>query len=257
MTESTKAERSIYALCWDQYVKNWYKTSVLSEGHWPGDEWGTPDFWDHVFAVLFSQAGVKHWKRAVEIGAGAGKYTSKVLTVSQAEIRAYDVSQMYLNVCGERCKEWVDHGRLRLIHLGIERASQMLEDLEGCGWGRQVDGFYSIDAMVHVDLQYLIAYMLTAALVLRPGGMLILTLADVTTDCGFQLMMDGLHGLFPAQASSSGSPKFEWLSPEIVGSVLPRLGFRIDSITHENTRDIFMRATLVDPQKAEVLRSSL
>ena len=258
LEQETKTAPGIYGRFWDHYVDIWNQTPEWSEGkRWPGDEWGTPETWDSDFNALFGVAGVGSWKRAVEIGSGSGKYTSKVLESSEAEVRAYDVSHKFMQVCATRCKDWIDRGRLSMNLLGIERASQMLESLEGCGWGRKVDGFYSMDAMVHVDLQYLSVYMLTAGLVLRPGGTLILTVADITNDVGFHKLMWELRGMFVTQSNAFGSSKFEWLSPDIVQSLLPRFGFRVDALTRENNRDLYIRATLVEPERADGLRSFL
>jgi hypothetical protein len=58
-------------------------------------------------------------------------------------------------------------GRVEPALIKAENASEILEDLNGRGLIRKLDCLFSIDAMVHVDLQYLASYFLTAALSLR------------------------------------------------------------------------------------------
>lgn len=223
-----------YAGHWDHYVDR-------HEGDdWPGDEWGRPGWWEEVFDLLF-RPHVTDWKRAVEIGQGSGKYTLKVLAASEATVRAYDVSSQFLEVCADRCRSEIDGGRLRL-HLLNEKPNEMLCDL--ADWRGEIDAFYSIDAMVHVDLQDLIAYLLTAALTLRQGGRLILTLADGTTPQGFKKLLRDIRTFY----RESGA-KFEWLGPDLIRATLLRLGFEAD-LMREAGHDLFVVATLRRPKMA-------
>lgn len=257
--EQRQAEGGIYGRFWDHYVEN--LSTKLSQGEdgpldWPGDEWGSPAAWAQRFEDLFEPA-VGAWRRAVEIGPGSGKYTLKVLERSpEAEVRAYDASAKFLEVCVQRCEEHVSSGRLcpRLLH--TVDPGQLLDDLDAAGWRRRVDGFFSIDVMVHIDLQYLIVYWLTAALVLRPKGQFVMTLNDVTREPGFQKLLADIRWTFPSQGRPLGSGKFEWLSPEIVESILPRLGFRVVKLC-EAGRDLHLVAELEDPSRADALARHL
>jgi hypothetical protein len=133
----------------------------------------------------------------------------------------------------------------------------MLTDLSECGWRRTVDAVFSIDAMVHVDLQYLIVYLITAGLVLKPGGKVIMTLADVTTEANFNQMLDEISFTYPGQSNPIGTSKFEWISPDIVRSVLPRLGFAIDRLDAPYLKDLFVVASLASPEKVDALHHYL
>ena len=244
----------IYGRFWDHYVDNVSpKINERAGGafEWPGDEWGSPAAWSQRFDDLFVPA-VADWERAVEIGPGAGKYTVKVLEASPAVVRAYDVSQRFLDLCSERCDEHVRAGRLSTHLLDAVDPAQLLDDLSEAGWRRHVDGFFSIDVMVHIDLQYLIVYWITAALVLRPGGQLVMTLNDVTREPGFEKLLKDISWTYKVQSRPLGSGKFEWLSPDIVASVLPRLGFRITQLS-EAGRDRHVVAELEDPERADLL----
>jgi SAM-dependent methyltransferase len=245
---------SLYREHWDEHVKRWKGT----EGQkWPGDEWGDPARWEELFRTMFVPFGVARWEQALEIGGGGGKYTEKVLEASpRVTVVNCDVSQNFLDTCRERLSSHVASKRLQLFLIPGERADELLLEIERRGLVRKLDGFFSIDAMVHVDLQYLIAYLITAALTLKPGGHLILTLADATTDDGFAHLVNFLPRLYPRQGRPSA--KFEFLGPDIVESLLPRLGFRI--VFNERIapgRDLFIVAELADVALADSFRSAL
>jgi osmotically-inducible protein OsmY len=256
-TEET-SPKGIYSKYWDNFVSTWSDRPAIraNEYQWPGDEWGNPEEWDFLFQKMFVPAGVEQWQRAIEIGPGSGKYTLKVLGASPAVVRAYDMSAAYLDVCRSRCRQVVDEGRLSLHVLDINRPNQILADAQGVGWERSVDAVYSIAAMVHVDLQYLVAYLLNAALALKQGGKLLLTLADATSPKGFAQLMKDIRWAYPAQANPSGSAKFEWLSPDLIRHILTRLGFIVSWIENHE-RDIFLVATLADLKPSEALREHI
>lgn len=235
---------NIYQQHWDYYAKN----TKAAGDFWPGDEWGTPESWERLFQKLFIANGASDWKTAVEIGPGSGKYTIKLLENSQAEVIAADISSGYQQ-----------HFRDRLTHAGLisrvtpllldTRSSTLRQCIEQKGWKNKLDAVYSIDAMVHVDLQYLIAYLVTAAHCLKEGGRLVMTLSNVCSDGGFEKLIRDTKVIF--QRMNNHTAKFEWMSPDQVKSILPRLGFEID-ILDTSARDILLvatlRKTLTDPK---------
>ena len=156
----------------------------------------------------------------------------------------------------EKRKDEIRRERISLHLLNGIDPDEMLIDLRSCGWERRVDGFFSINAMVHIDLQYLIAYLITAGLTLRPGGKLVMTLANAVSDLGFEKLVRDLSWTFPVQGRPLGSGKFEWLSPDIVESLLPRLGFDIDLLDNSE-RDLAVVASLAEPGRPEMLRDAL
>jgi SAM-dependent methyltransferase len=229
---------------WDRYVREW------TSGHlrWPGDEWCEDESWLRMqFDRLVGRAGLEDWKRAVEIGPGSGKHALMVLGASPAEVRAFDLSPEFMAICEDRCRDEIAAGRLSLHEIDLSNPASMLDALEE--WRRTVDGVYSLEAMVHVDLQFLIAYFITAALVLRPGGKLVMNLATATNEQGFELLLSDIRRYWPVQLEPSG--KFEWLSRELVEHVLERLGFEFDFISQEMRRDVEFIASLARPDVAD------
>lgn len=249
--------RSTYARAWDQYIANLHLTEPQrsrAPGYWPGDEWGSPEEWRNLFRNLFEKSGeVATWRRVVEIGAGSGKYTAMTLDAAPCAIRAYDVSAAFLDVLRRRLAAAVTERRLVPVLMTSERADEILDDLDSVGWRRRVDGFFSIDAMVHVDLQHLVAYFMTAALALRPGGRMIMTLGNAGTKAG----IDHLFSHIPLFHRDQGRPggKFERLSIPLLHALLPRLGFAVDFI--DAGRDIWLCARLAAPDVADGLARHL
>ena len=238
---------------WDKYVTDVApKFTQRSDVRWPGDEWGDEGVWRETFESLLLPAGAADWKQAVEIGQGAGKYTKLLFDAApECKVFAFDVSSEYLKVCGERLAAEVENGRLVLEHLAGERSDEMILALERHGVAGTLDGFFSIDAMVHVDLQYMIPYFLTAAVVLREGGHLVMTLADASTEAGFEFLVSRASAFY----GSGGDPlgKFEWMSRDIARSIVERLGFeviRCESPPDNDGRDIHLIARLVDRDAA-------
>jgi len=239
---------------WDRYVDSGWPTvkEVKEELEWPGDEWGDPDGWKRFFDAVF-RPHVDSWERAVEVGPGSGKYTSQVLE-HVPEVRAYDVSAKFLEVCRTRCAEAVASGRLDLRHLDSADPGFMLRDLQS--WRRTVDGFYSIDAMVHVDLQYVTAYLITAAAVLKPGGKLVMTFGTAVTDGGFAKLLEDVKRYWQSQGAASG--RFEWVSGSLMEDLLPRFGFDVDVVIETTTGTVLpVIASLVEPARGDELTRHL
>jgi SAM-dependent methyltransferase len=252
-----------YRAQWDGYVEQWRRPPQSGDSRtgisWPGDEWGNEELWARIFLVLFGSAGVDQWKHCVEIGPGSGKYTNLVLRNSRASITAFDISPAYLAVLRQRLSAEIAEGRVDPVLIPAERTSELLEHIERKGLARQLDAFYSIDALVHVDLQYLLVYIITAALCLKERGHLILTLANAVSDLGFSHMIETLKFFYPLQGKPSS--KFEYTSPEMVRVILERIGFTVQFpapfSTVEKERDLYLVATLTDPGKADGFRQAI
>ena len=171
---------------------------------------------------------------------GFGEIHDKVLTESPAEIIAADISAGYQQHFRTRLDEVGLSSRVTPVLIDNDSAS-LRKHIESRDWIGTLDAFYSIDAMVHVDLQYLIAYFVTAAYSLRVGGKLVMTVANCCSDLGFQKLISDTPRQF--KRIHTHSAKFEWMSPDQVRSILLRLGFEID-LFNTQARDILFSATL-------------
>jgi SAM-dependent methyltransferase len=212
-------------------------------GAWAGDEWGSPERWSRLFDSMFRQHLPEDPRWALEIGPGAGKYTLLVLSeYARCNVIAADVSSAYLDILRERCATEIAAGRIfpYLIGTELDTLDKMIE-----GRGLQsgsLDFIYSIDAMVHVDLQFLIVYWLAATRLLKPGGKMIMTVADATRPMGFYRLIENAEKTFKYPDRNIG--KFEWVSKELAEDVLGKLGFDVVEVqTPSSIRDFCFVAT--------------
>jgi SAM-dependent methyltransferase len=236
---------------WDLYV--------AQHGEAAGAEWGDADVWEWRFEQLFRPARVHEWRQALEIGAGTGKYTRKVLEASAAVVHCADISRGFLRALEAALAPFVASGRVRPLALRGNDAAELLVACEARRLRGTLDAVYSIDAMVHVDMQHLVAYLLTAALCLRRGGALVLTLADPTTPRGFRKLLADAGRAYAAPGTFA---RFEWVSADLVAGVLARLGFRAvrcdtPARPGREPRDLFVVATLDDGAAAAPLERYL
>jgi len=256
--------KQTYGQLWDRYVSDAFPK--LQEANaalaFPGAEWGTTESWQRIFDKLFVPADVATWKAAVEIGGGGGKYTELVLRGSaDARVFGFDVSRNFLDATGERLAADVAKGRLSLHEIHPLHPDHMLRTIEAAGLLRQVDAMFSIDAMVHVDLQYLTTYWINAALLLRPGGRILMTLADPTTGPGFEKILRDIRKFWKFQGRMC--PKFEYLHRDIVTRVLTAIGFEIELLEDWSYvdgrpgRDLYLIARLARTDGAALLEAAI
>jgi hypothetical protein len=226
MSSKNNGSPDVYARNWDKYVQQHFPKvkERRPDLAWPGDEWGNQNQWTTYFERLIADSLPHDTAWALEIGGGAGKYT--ILTLDRfpgAKIISCDVSVAYLDVLRDRCADHIARGRL--FPEFIEPSASALtdacrkHDLVG-----KLDAVISIDAMVHVDLQYLASYWKESAHLLRSGGKLIMTVADATSPAGTVKLLEDIP-LYFSNANMLG--KFEWISPDIVTTVLGHLGFDV------------------------------
>jgi hypothetical protein len=140
----------------------------------------------------------------------------------EATIRAVDVSAAYLDVLRERLAGPVAVGRVVPDLVDADHGG-LLRRLRTVDWVDRVDCVCAFDSLVHVDLQYMMGYLLTAAEVLRIGGVLAIMVADATSAAGFEKLVRDVRRVWPFQGRIC--QKFEWVGPDILANILSRLGF--------------------------------
>jgi hypothetical protein len=112
----------------------------------------------------------------------------------------------------------IEEHRVEPALIKAQKSAELLDYLRNKMLVRKLDAFFSIDAMVHVDLQFLVVYFITAALTLKENGLMIMTLANAVSQNGFKHLLDGAKPYYPLQGKPTA--KFEYLSPDIVDLVL-------------------------------------
>jgi cyclopropane fatty-acyl-phospholipid synthase-like methyltransferase len=183
-----------------------------------------------------------------------------LLRNSDSHIVAFDISPSYMEVLEKRLSQDIETNRLKTVLIKAEESDELLKYLEKSNLVRNLDSFFSIDAMVHVDLQYLIVYFITAALTLKKDGLMIMTLANAASQHGFKHLVNGAKPFYALQGKPTG--KFEYLSPDIVDLVLAQMGFHVNYTKPFGTgvdvdRDLYVVARLVDVERAEAFRDAV
>lgn len=198
---------------WDNYVVAMKSNTKIN----PGDEWGNKDHWEILMNEIQSVVSISENRVFLEIGQGSGKYTKMILDrYPNSKVHCFDISSKYLDVARDVLKNY--EGRVTYNQLGND-VNEIIDRMKD----QRVDCFFSMDAMVHVDLQILISYMISARVVLKSEGKLIMTLADCLNTEGFRKLLQDA----PAYYKLSGSPstQFRWLSRDLVTGILNKVGF--------------------------------
>jgi hypothetical protein len=229
-----------YADDWDEYVKHFSEyakkepTNIdRTDLRYPGDEWGTPEEWA-AFADRFlkpflpdDSSGI-----AVEIGPGSGKYTLRIMEKAK-RIICFDVSKEFMKIAKARLSPHIARGRIEFELLGLSNCNEIAKSLRAKNLLGQVDLFFSIDSMVHVELHTLIAYFINAAKALRRDGYMAMGVASCTNEKGFQRLLDETPWCY---GGGRPSHQFYFLSKEVVYFITRQLGFEI--VLFEEHRDI-------------------
>jgi len=256
---------SPYEALWDSYVEDWDRTVSMVAGQTPdqdsvddflvrktldqggvlkhaGDEWGFGNrkAWEGRFNFLFPMEALPSWQHVVEIGAGSGKYTQLVYERNpDIKVLCLDVSRKFLAALKKRFSD--RYGTtLFTYHIDATQPFPLEHALSMLKWPK-LDAVYSLDAMVHVDLQHLMSYLISASRSLKQDGYLMMILADCTTPQGFKKLLVETPRWFLAQ--NKPTPKFEWLCPEAVRYVIRHLGFEVVKL-ESDIRDLFLVARL-------------
>jgi len=229
-----------YADDWDEYVRHFSEyaknepTNVgRSDLKYPGDEWGTPEEWT-AYANIFLKpflpddlSGI-----AVEIGPGSGKYTLEVVGKLK-RIICFEVSKDFMKIAEGRLSQYITRGKVEFVLLKMWNCNEIIKSLRTKNVLGQVDLFFSVDSMIHVELHTLIAYFINAAMSLRLGGYLAMGVASCTNGKGFRRLLDETPWCYGGMRPSH---QFYFLSKDIVHFITQQLGFEI--VLFEENRDI-------------------
>jgi hypothetical protein len=184
----------------------------------PGDEWGTHESWEQLFTKLFMIQGAEQWEHVFEIGAGSGKYANLVWNANaDVKICCLDVASNFIDIVKACFQPRLEQTLFTCLIIQSAGDFPLEDAFTQLGWPL-LDAVYSIDAMVHVDFQYLISYFISVSRIMKPGGKPIMTLAGCTSPSGFQTLIHDIRRYF----KHAGKPcsKFEWLCPEAVNFIL-------------------------------------
>lgn len=245
----------------DNYVERVFparREAAGADWSWPGDEWAGGALREATWRRIVGPTDPSSWREVVEIGPGSGKYTEMVLARSPAHVTAYEISPAFLHVLEQRCSEAVANRRLDARLIDWTDNEGLLRDYENRRG--TADLCVGIDVLLMMDFQSALVYLMSAAVMLRPGGRLVATFADGGTDSGLERMLRdaGRHSAF----DQAPSTRFHWIDRTLLEIVMPRLGFGNLLIEHgpEDGLDIarlYLQAELTDPERATTLPRNL
>jgi len=229
---------------WDTYVENWEFYSTLEPTNrnradlvFPGDEWGTKKEWSRITNTYLKPLLPKDSNGiAVEIGQGTGKYTLRVID-SVSKIVCFDVSKKFIEIAESQLKDHIKQGTVFLEFLDLHNCYEIRDRLKKHDMIGKVDLFFSIDSMQHVELHTLFAYFVNAALCLKEGGYMVMTIGSCTNDDGFERLLMEIPWCYGGHRPSH---QFYFLSKDIILFCLDKTGF--DVVTFEEGRDILFVA---------------
>jgi len=235
-----------YSEDWDEYVENFSKYSQrdpTNKGRkdleYPGDEWGKPEQWEALTNKFLKPFLPRENGVIVEIGPGSGKYTLKLVDKAK-KIVCFDVSKKFVQIARQRLAPYVKEGRVEFEMLGLWNCNEIVQVLEKKNLAGEVDLFFSIDSMVHVELHTLAAYFINAAKSLRTGGYLVMGVASCTNERGFDRLLEETPWCYGGMRPSH---QFYFLSRDIVYTLMEKMGFEI--VEYEEIRDIYFTAKKV------------
>lgn len=242
-----------FASAWDDYAAR----SQPPPGGWPGDEWGDERLWSAWFTRLFEPCGVAKWRRAIEVGQGAGKYTARVLAAAPGcELLAIDVSERFQTLCARRLAAEVAAGRLHFARVDERDSDPVAREAARRDWSGSVDAVFSIDTLVHLTMHQLAALLLGATAALKPGGWFIGTFADGTSEGGLRKLISDV----PRVLAAGGDPAtgcFHWSSPQAIAALARCCGFEVVrcDLDPEHRRDGHFVLRLADLAAAAAARA--
>lgn len=263
MSQSDKP-RTVRAF-FDDYVRRDFPQRRAPDGsgwRWPGDEWVSGAVRDATYELLLRQRGTP-WREVVEIGPGSGKYTDMLLAQPGVHLTAFEISPAFIDSLKERCAAHVEAGRLDARLIDWTANDGLLKAL-GARAGA-IDLFFGIDVFLMMDFQSALVYLLSAALVLRPGGVFAGTFGDADSESGWARMVRdiGRHSGF----DDAPCTRFHWVGHQMLRASLERLGFAVRTLVSGpegaarlgplDIARIYVVAELIDPEPSRALKASL
>ena len=225
---------------WDHYVKNVFPTkkdNFERKLEYPGDEWARTEFWDNLYSNIFVPNINKNAKYFFEIGSGSGKQSKRTLSSFNVhELHSFDISQQFIETFSERFKTLL--GTKVFPHLLTSNYAYIYEIAKKRRLLHEVDCFYSFDAMVHVDFQHLFSYFLNAALILKINGAIIMDVATVETNKGFDKLCNDVSNYY--HFFGAACTKFQFMSKSMITDVLNKLDFEVEYYSDKRGHILFV-----------------
>ena len=175
-----------------------------------GEEWSDQTSLDQVFELFMQEHLQNH---TMEIGVGGGRVAKKVREVmSCGKLTLVDISKEMLKVAESNIGGPTQDLEIEFVHNPLSPdLPQQLKDT-------QFDFIYCFDVLVHCDLHTVYKTLANLHPLLKDGSKLFISLADVTSDLGFQRFKN------QKQFKVSG---FCFMSPDMALKIVDEAGYKI------------------------------
>jgi SAM-dependent methyltransferase len=175
-----------------------------------GDEWSASPEWKHALIRSVLQQEIPPEQDVLEIGPGAGRWTSHLLERARRYI-GVDIS----STCVEHCRKlFADNARAKFV-LGSGRDLAMVED-------RSIDAIWSYDAFVHINAAEVESYVGEFHRVLRPGAVAVIHHGGVGGEAGgwrSNLTADALQQMVTRRGLTLEKSLDHWVDADTVHSL--------------------------------------
>ena len=169
---------------WSRYPSDWKRDPALNLGvDTLGEEWGGPDFADHVVELFAGELG--HNVDVLELGCGGGKFSQRLAPRCRSL------------VCTDISQAMIEHTRAGLDRRGVG-ANVSYRVLDGFDFrgitDASVDFIFSYDVLLHVQMQNVFSYLLDARRILRDGGVFMLHQINLASEGGMGHFLGQYNG---------------------------------------------------------------
>jgi hypothetical protein len=242
---------------WDRYVDSEFpdkRAQGQAPDDTPGSEWSSPELWRGILADTLFDRVRRDDPGLIEIAPGAGKQSRLVLDhYADPRILAFDVSRRFLDAYERALGDEIGR-RVFPQQLGDDHR-EIVHAAERHRLTRRIDALYSFDSMVHVDFQQLMNFLITGLFVLRRGGLIVMDLADMESEAGFERLVADA----PTHYARHGAPsaKFMFVHRAMLESALPRLGFDVEIRPHPLGNLLFVATLRQRSRGFDALGSSI
>jgi 2-polyprenyl-3-methyl-5-hydroxy-6-metoxy-1,4-benzoquinol methylase len=138
-----------------------------------GEEWGGPEFADHVVESMAGHLGPD--VDVLELGCGGGKFSQRLAPRCRSLL------------CTDISAAMIDHARATITARGVARNVdyRVLNGVDFDGVASEsVDFIFSYDVLLHVQPQNVFSYMIDAGRILRSHGAMMLHQINLASDGG-------------------------------------------------------------------------
>lgn len=161
---------------WSRYPRDWKSSPSLRMGFQTlGEEWGGPEFADHIVDLVSDYLGAN--ADVLELGCGGGKFSQRIAPKCRSLL------------CTDISAAMIEHTRSSLAACGVDGnvGYHVLNGVDFAGIpSDSLDFIFSYDVLLHLQPQNVFSYLRDARRVLRRNGTIMVHQINLATESGFR-----------------------------------------------------------------------